>query len=258
MTIISDMIYWIYRITSNIGRFICFFIKILSCSSVIFQRPKLLIKQIFVLGNKSILITVISGLFIGCILGLQGYYVLNKYKAEDVLGFTIALALVRELSPVVTAMVFIGRAGTAMTAETAFMKAEEQIIAMEIMAINPAKIILAPRFWAGTISVPLLSLIFSVSGIIGGWTIGVILSGIDQGVFWSQIQYGISLKNDILNGLIKSIIFGIVASLISLYEGWESRSTPEGVSESITNSVVNGYLSILAINFLLTIIMFTK
>ncbi|AGF46593.1 ABC transport system permease protein [Candidatus Kinetoplastibacterium desouzaii TCC079E] len=255
MTNIFIIGHWIYQYILNIGKFTCFLYRIISNIIIILKRPKLVLQQIYFIGNKSILIIVVAGVFIGFILGLQGYYTLSKYKSEDALGLTIALSLIRELSPVVTAILFAGRAGTSITAEIGLMKAEEQLIAMKIMAVDPVRRIITPRFFAGVISMPLLSSIFCTSGLMGGWYIGV-FSGVDSGVFWSQIQHGIDIKGDILNSLLKSLIFGIISISISLYEGWQSKPTPEGVSESITRSVVNGYLSILGINFLLTAIMF--
>lgn len=198
-----------------------------------------------------------SGLFVGFVLGLQGYNTLNRYGSEQALGLLVALSLVRELGPVVTALLFAGRAGTSLTAEIGLMKAGEQLIAMEMMAVDPLARVLAPRFWAGFIAMPLLAAIFSAVGILGGYFVGVGLIGVDPGAFWSQMQAGVDVMDDVLNGVIKSFVFGVAVTFIALYQGYEAKATPEGVSRATTRTVVIASLSVLALDFVLTALMFS-
>lgn len=242
----------------GLGSFTRLLFAILARSTVVLKRPRLCSEQIHFIGNYSLLIISVSGLFVGFVLGLQGYYTLNRYGSEEALGLLVALSLTRELGPVITALLFAGRAGTSLTAEIGLMKAGEQIAAMEVMAVDPIKRILAPRFWAGVIAMPVLAAIFSMVGIIGGWFVGVILIGIDPGSFWSQMQDGVDIFADIMNGVIKSLVFGVVVTLIALYQGWSAKATPEGVSRATTRTVVNGALAVLGLDFLLTALMFTN
>lgn len=230
---------------------------ILARSSLFFQRPRLISQQIHFIGNYSLLIITVSGLFVGFVLGLQGYYTLNRYGSEEALGLLVALSLVRELGPVVTALLFAGRAGTSLTAEIGLMKAGEQLAAMEVMAVDPIRRILVPRFWGGLISMPILAAVFSAVGILGGYIVGVIMIGVDPGAFWSQMQSGVDAIDDVLNGVIKSIVFGLVVTLIALYMGWTAKATPEGVSRATTRTVVSGALAVLGLDFLLTALMFS-
>jgi phospholipid/cholesterol/gamma-HCH transport system permease protein len=199
----------------------------------------------------------VSGLFVGFVLGLQGYYTLNRYGSEQALGLLVALSLTRELGPVVTALLFAGRAGTSLTAEIGLMKAGEQLSAMEMMAVDPITRVLVPRLWGGIIAMPLLAAIFSALGIVGGYLVGVVLIGVDSGAFWSQMQGGVDVIKDIGNGVVKSIVFGIAVTFIALYQGYESKATPEGVSLATTRTVVISSLTVLALDFLLTAVMFS-
>ena len=232
------------------------FVQLVSMFFAMLRRPRLVIKQIHFLGNYSLVIIAVSGLFVGFVLGLQGYYTLNRYGSEQALGLLVALSLVRELGPVVAALLFAGRAGTSLTAEIGLMKAGEQLTAMEMMAIDPLRYVVAPRFWAGIISMPILAAIFSAVGILGGYIVGVLLIGVDAGAFWSQMQGGVDVWKDVGNGVIKSIVFGFAVTFIALYQGYEAQATPEGVSRATTRTVVFGSLAVLGLDFLLTALMF--
>ena len=243
---------------SGLGTFTRFFWMLLQRSCIIFLRPRLVIQQIHFIGNYSLLIIAVSGLFVGFVLGLQGYYTLNRYGSEEALGLLVALSLTRELGPVVTALLFAGRAGTSLTAEIGLMKAGEQLAAMEVMAVDPVRRVLAPRFWGGVIAMPILAAVFSMVGILGGWVVGVLMIGIDTGAFWSQMQNGVDFWKDIVNGVTKSVVFGVAVTLIALYEGWQARPTPEGVARATTRTVVAGSLAVLGLDFLLTALMFSN
>ena len=220
-------------------------------------RFRLVGEQIHFLGNYSLAIIGVSGLFVGFVLGLQGYYTLQRYGSAEALGLLVALSLVRELGPVVTALLFAGRAGTSLTAEIGLMKAGEQLDAMQMMAVDPVQRILAPRFWGGVIAMPILAAIFSAVGIIGAWLVAVQLIGLDPGSFWSQMQNGVDVWKDVANGVIKSFVFGIAVTFIALLEGYSARATPEGVSHATTRTVVVASLTVLALDFLLTAMMFS-
>jgi phospholipid/cholesterol/gamma-HCH transport system permease protein len=220
------------------------------------RRPQLVIDQVHFIGNFSLLIISVSGLFVGFVLGLQGYYTLSRYGAEQSLGTLVALSLVRELGPVMCALLFTGRAGTSLTAEIGLMKAGEQLSAMEMMAVDPVVRVLAPRFWGGIIAMPVLAAVFSALGIIGGYIVGVKLIGVDAGAFWSQMQAGVDVRSDVVNGIVKSIVFGIAVTFIALFEGYRSQPTPEGVARATTRTVVISSLAVLAIDFVLTAMMF--
>jgi phospholipid/cholesterol/gamma-HCH transport system permease protein len=221
-----------------------------------FRRFQLIIKELFSTGVLSLIIIVVAGLFVGMVLGLQGYETLQRYGSESALGSMVALSLVRELGPVVAGLLFASRAGSAMTAEIGLMKATEQISAMEMMAVNPIARIVAPRFWAGVISMPLLAAMFSAVGVFGGYFVGVVQIGVDEGSFWSQMQSAVDFREDILNGVIKSFVFGIVVTVIALFEGYDAPPTAEGVSGATTRTVVTSSLAILMLDFVLTAIMF--
>lgn len=240
----------------RLGRGHLFFLQLLTALPTVVLRFPLLTQQLFSIGVLSFLIIFVSGLFVGMVLGLQGYNTLIDFGAEESLGVMVALSLVRELGPVVTALLFAGRAGSALTAEIGLMKATEQLSGMEMMAVDPIKRIVAPRFWAGVISMPLLAAIFSAIGIIGGYIVGVGLLGIDAGAFWSQMQPRVDLGEDILNGVIKSIVFGVVVSWIAVYEGYDATPTSEGVSRATTRTVVHSALAVLGLDFMLTALMF--
>lgn len=220
-------------------------------------RFRAILQQIHFLGNGSLLIIAVSGLFVGFVLGLQGYYTLVSYGSEQALGVLVALSLVRELGPVVTALLFAGRAGTALTAEIGLMRSGEQIAAMEMMGVDPFKQVLAPRFWGVFVAMPTLSVIFSAVGIIGAWLVGVCLIGTDDGAFWSQMQSSVDIFADIGNGFFKSVVFGVVIALVSLYCGWAGRPTPEGVARSTTRTVVTSSLLVLGVDFMMTAWLFT-
>ena len=240
----------------SIGYATRMFFAILRASGGLWRRLRLITDQIHFIGNYSLIIIAISGLFVGFVLGLQGYYTLNKYGSEQALGLLVALSLTRELGPVVTALLFAGRAGTSLTAEIGLMKAGEQLSAMEMMAVNPMQRIIAPRFWAGVIAMPLLAALFSALGVFGGYLVGVKLIGVDEGAFWSQMQGGVDVWQDIANGVIKSAIFGVAVTFIALYQGFEAQPTPEGVARATTRTVVFASLTVLFLDFLLTALMF--
>jgi len=244
------------RSLSGLGSFARLFVAILGGSAAVARRPRLVTRQIRFLGNDSLLIIAVSGLFVGFVLGLQGYYTLSRFGSADMLGTLVALSLIRELGPVVTALLFAGRAGTSLTAEIGLMKASEQLIAMEIMGVDPIRRVLAVRFWAGVIAMPVLAAVFSAVGILGGWVVGVKLIGVDTGAFWSQMQAGVDVFDDVLNGVVKSLAFGVVVTLIALFEGWRSQPTPEGVSRATTRTVVASALAVLGLDFVLTAFMF--
>ena len=221
------------------------------------QRFSLVSEQMHFFGNYSLAIISVSGLFVGFVLGLQGYYTLQKYGSESALGLLVALSLVRELGPVVCALLFAGRAGTSLTAEIGLMRAGEQLSAMEMMGVDPIARILAPRFWAGVFTMPILAAVFSAMGIVGGWVVGVVMIGIDSGSFWGQMQGGVDFFKDVLNGVLKSFIFGITVTFVALYQGYEAQPTPEGVSRSTTSTVVVASLFVLGLDFVLTALMFS-
>jgi phospholipid/cholesterol/gamma-HCH transport system permease protein len=219
-------------------------------------RPRLVIAQLFSVGVLTLLIILVSGVFVGMVLGLQGYNTLVDFGAEESLGVVVALSLVRELGPVVAALLFAGRAGSALTAEIGLMKATEQLSGMEMMAVDPMKRVVAPRFLAGFLSMPLLAAIFSAVGVYGGYFVGVGLLGVDDGAFWSQMQAKVDLHEDVFNGVIKSVVFGFVASWIAVFEGYDAVPTSEGVSRATTRTVVHTALAILGLDFVLTALMF--
>ena len=221
------------------------------------KRFGLVRDQVHFLGNYSLAIITVSGLFVGFVLGLQGYYTLQRYGSSEALGLLVTLSLVRELGPVITALLFAGRAGASLTAEIGLMKAGEQISAMEMMAVDPVSRVLAPRFWAGVIVMPLLAAVFSAVGVFGGYVVGVMLIGIDSGSFWSQMQGGVDVWKDVGNGVIKSFVFGVAVTFIALLEGFEAQPTPEGVSSATTRTVVIASLSVLGLDFILTVMMFS-
>ena len=233
-----------------------FFVAILMYSGVTFRRFSLLMREIYFTGVLSLLIILVSGLFVGLVLGLQGYETLQRYGSTEALGILVALSLTRELGPVVAGLLFASRAGSSITAEIGLMKTTEQLKAMDMMAVNPIARVVAPRFWGGVIAMPLLAALFSAMGVMGGWLIGVVFIGVDEGAFWSQMQSGVDFRYDIWNGVIKSFVFGVAVSLIAVFEGYDSVPTAEGVSRAITRTVVTSALTILALDFVLTSFMF--
>ncbi|MBK6852006.1 MAG: lipid asymmetry maintenance ABC transporter permease subunit MlaE [Burkholderiales bacterium] len=221
------------------------------------RRFGLVVVQMHAIGNRSLVIILASGLAVGFVLALQMYYALVNYGATESLGLVVNLTLVRELGPVVTALLFAGRAGTSLTAEIGLMKAGEQIAAMELMAIDPRVRVLAPRFLAGIISMPLLAALFSAIGILGAWLVAVGLIGIDGGNFWSIQQNGVDVWRDVGNGIVKSAVFGVICTFVALYQGYETEATPEGVAYATTRTVVTSSLAVLASDFVLTALMFS-
>ena len=232
------------------------FFAVLASTPGMLRRPRLVTDQVHFIGNYSLVIIAVSGLFVGFVLGLQGYYTLNRYGSEESLGLLVALSLTRELGPVVTALLFAGRAGTSLTAEIGLMKAGEQLAAMEMMAVNPLQRVVAPRFWAGVIAMPILASIFSAVGVLGGYIVGVLMIGVDEGAFWSQMQAGVDVWKDIANGVIKSVVFGFAVTFTALFQGYEAQPTPEGVARATTRTVVIASLTVLWLDFLLTALMF--
>ena len=233
-----------------------FAVAVVRESPAAFARLHLTVREIYFAGVLSLVIIAVSGMFVGMVLALQGYDVLQRYGAAESLGVLVALSLVRELGPVVAGLLFASRAGSAITAEIGLMKATEQLSAMEMMAVDPLARVVAPRFWGGIISMPLLAALFSTLGIFGAYLVGVKLIGIDTGAFWSNMQAGVDFRYDIVNGVIKSIVFGIAVSMIAVFEGYDAKPTAEGVSTATTRTVVESSLAILGLDFVLTVFMF--
>jgi phospholipid/cholesterol/gamma-HCH transport system permease protein len=240
----------------RLGFAIRFMFAVLRYSGASFRRLPLTLREIYFSGVLSLLIIIVSGLFVGLVLGLQGYEILQRFGSTEALGTLVALSLTRELGPVLAAIFFASRAGSSVTAEIGLMKATEQLKAMDMMAVNPIARVVAPRFWGGVISMPFLAALFSAMGVLGGWLIGVVFIGVDDGAFWSQMQSGVDFRYDIWNGVVKSFIFGIAVSLIAVFEGYDSVPTAEGVSRAITRTVVTSVLTVLALDFVLTSFMF--
>ena len=240
----------------RIGYAARFFALTLLYSGVSFRRFRLTVKELYFTGVMSLIIILVAGAFVGMVLGLQGYETLKRYGSESALGTLVALSLVRELGPVLSAMLFAARAGSAMTAEIGLMKATEQLSAMELMAVNPIGRVVAPRFWAGVISMPLLSAMFSAMGVYGGYFVGVVVIGVDEGSFWSQMQSAVDFHHDVMNGVIKSFVFGVAVTIIAVFEGYDAPPTAEGVSGATTRTVVQSSLVILMLDFILTAFMF--
>jgi len=245
------------RAISRLGFASRFALAVLIHSPAGLKRIRLTLREIYFSGVLSLVIILVSGLFVGMVLALQGYETLQRFGASESLGVLVALSLVRELGPVVAGLLYASRAGSAITAEIGLMKATEQISAMEMMAVDPIARVVAPRFWGGVISMPLLAALFSAGGIFGGYLVGVQLIGVDAGAFWSQMQAAVDVRNDIMNGVIKSLVFGVAVTWISVFEGYDAIPTAEGVSRATTRTVVTSSLAILALDFVLTALMFT-
>ena len=257
------MIDWLQNLGRNglhlfegLGRAAIFFWRMLQGLGTALFRFRLTLREIYSVGVLSLVIIVVSGLFVGMVLGLQGYVNFAKFNAEESLGIFVALSLVRELGPVVTGLLYAGRAGSALTAEIGLMKTTEQLAAMEMMAVDPMRRVIAPRFLAGVISMPLLAAIFSAVGVLGGYFVGVGLLGVDAGSYWSQMQASVDFNEDIVNGVIKSMVFGVACNWIALYEGYDAIPTAEGVSRATTKTVVRSALAVLGLDFILTALMF--
>jgi phospholipid/cholesterol/gamma-HCH transport system permease protein len=241
----------------GLGRSAFFFVGLLRAVPAALRRFGLVVVQVHAIGNRSLLIILASGLAVGFVLALQMYYALVTYGAAESLGLVVNLALVRELGPVVTALLFAGRAGTSLTAEIGLMKAGEQLAAMEMMAVDPARRVLAPRLLAGVASMPILAILFSAVGILGAYVVAVVLIGVDAGNFWSIMQARVDVWRDVGNGVAKSFVFGIICTFVALYQGYQAQATPEGVAQATTRAVVISSLAVLGMDFVLTALMFS-
>ena len=245
------------RMFASLGHATVFFLDLLRALPAAVRRFGLVVDQIYAIGYRSLTVILASGLAVGCVLALQMYYALVPFGATESLGLVVNLSLVRELGPVVTALLFAGRAGTSLTAEIGLMKAGEQLSAMELMAVDPRRRVLAPRFLAGMISMPILAILYSAIGILGAWLIAVQLIGVDPAQFWSAMQSRVDVWRDVGNGLVKSAVFGVICTAIALYQGYEAQATPEGVAYATTRTVVFASLAVLAMDFILTAMMFS-
>jgi phospholipid/cholesterol/gamma-HCH transport system permease protein len=241
---------------ARLGRASLFLVEVLGGLVQLLPRFYLVVQQLYSVGVLTLLIIVVSGLFVGMVLGFQGYTTLVRFGAEESLGLLVALSLVRELGPVVTALLFAGRAGSALTAEIGLMKATEQLAGMEMMAVNPVVRVIAPRFLAGMIAMPLLAALFSAVGVLGGHLVGVGLLGVDAGSYWSGMQSGVDFYEDIVNGVTKSAVFGVICAWIAVFQGYDAVPTSEGVSMATNRTVVYSSLAVLALDFVLTSLMF--
>ena len=253
----ADVGFAVRRKLADIGQGARLFAQLLCLLPATFKRPGLVRDQVHFLGNYSLGIIAVSGLFVGFVMALQGYYTLQDFGSTEALGQLVALSLLRELGPVITALLFAGRAGTSLTAEIGLMRAGEQLSAMEMMAVDPVRRILAPRFWGGVIAMPVLALVFNAVGVVGGWVVAVVMIGIDAGAFWSQMQGGVDVFRDVGNGVIKSLVFGFTVTFVALLQGYTAKPTPEGVSRATTRTVVVASLAVLGLDFVLTALMFS-
>ena len=242
---------------ADVGQGARFFWRLIALLGPTLRRFSLVRDQIHFLGNYSLAIIAVSGLFVGFVMALQGFYTLQDFGSTEALGQLVALSLLRELGPVITALLFAGRAGTSLTAEIGLMRAGEQLSAMEMMAVDPVRRILVPRFWAGVIAMPVLALVFNAVGVIGGWMVAVPMIGLDGGAFWSQMQGGVDIFSDLGNSVIKSVVFGFTVTFVALLQGYAAKPTPEGVSRATTRTVVMASLAVLALDFVLTAMMFS-
>lgn len=249
---IQNMIEGFAEQLRSLGACQLFFLRLMAASPMGFLRPGLIVEKIYDVGARSLGLIASSGLFVGMVLGLQGYHNLSDFGAEDSLATMVALSLVKELGPVLTAILFAGRAGTSIASEIGLMRATEQLSAMEVMAVDPLRRIAVPPFVAGVISVPLLAGVFSAVGILGGYLIGVQMMGLDSGVYWGQLTQRVDLYQDVLGGVLKSFVFGVAASLLAVFEGYHCRSTAEGIAQATTRTVVLTALSVVVLDFLLT------
>lgn len=243
-------------VLESLGRSTIFLVHTLFGRRVHSGAFQLLVKQLYSVGVLSLAIIVVSGLFIGMVLALQGYNILASYGSEQAVGQMVALTLLRELGPVVTGLLFAGRAGSALTAEIGNMKSTEQLSSLEMIGVDPLKYIIAPRLWAGFISMPLLAAIFSVVGIWGGALVAVDWLGVYDGSYWSNMQNSVQFTKDILNGVIKSVVFAFVVTWIAVFQGYDCEPTSEGISRATTRTVVYASLAVLGLDFILTALMF--
>ena len=248
---------WGLGVFERLGRGHLFLLQVLAALPGALARFTLLVREMWSVGVRSLLIIVVSGAFVGMVLGLQGYNTLVDFGAEESLGVVVALSLVRELGPVISALLFAGRAGSALAAEIGLMKATEQLDGMEMMAVDPLRYVVAPRFLAGVIAMPLLAAIFTAVGVVGGYFVGVGLLGVDDGAFWSQMQAKVALGEDVVNGVVvKSVVFGFLVTWIAVFEGYDAVPTTEGVSRATTRTVVHTAFAVLGLDFVLTALMF--
>jgi phospholipid/cholesterol/gamma-HCH transport system permease protein len=257
MNAVANLGAWVLHGLRGVGRAFMFMLDVLKHLPSVVMRPRLVMAQLYAVGFRSLTIIMASGLAVGFVLALQMYYALVAYGAAESLGLIVNLSLVRELGPVVTALLFAGRAGTSLTAEIGLMKAGEQISAMEMMAVDPRSRVLAPRLLSGVISMPLLAALFSAVGVLGAYVVAVGLIGLDSGNFWSIMQGKVDVWRDVGNGVLKSFVFGIICTTVALYQGYETQATPEGVAYATTRTVVFSSLSVLAADFILTALMFS-
>ena len=258
MSLLAALGRWTLDKLRALGHQAFFFVALLRTLPTSLRRPYFAVAQVHAVGNLSLLVILSSGLAVGFVLALQTYYALATYGAADSVGLVVNLSLVRELGPVVTALLFAGRAGTSLTAEIGLMKAGEQLAAMELMAVDPVSRVLAPRFIGGVIAMPILALLFSAIGILGAYIVGVMMIGLDPGNFWSIMQSGVDVRRDLGNGIVKSIVFGVICSFVAVYQGYEAKATPEGVARATTRTVVISSLAVLATDFVLTAMMFSS
>ena len=243
-------------ILNRLGTAVLFLFSALGGAAASLGRISMIVRQLYSVGVLTLMIILVSGLFVGMVLGLQGYYQLVNFSAESSLGLVVALFLVRELGPVLSALLFAGRAGSALTAEIGLMKATDQLAAMEMMAVDPMRYVIGPRMVAGIIAMPLLAAMMSAVGVIGGFLVGYGQFGLDPGVYWSSMQNGVDFVDDVLNGVIKSIVFGFIVTWVALFEGYHATPTSEGVSRATTRTVVTSSLAILGMDYILTALMF--
>jgi phospholipid/cholesterol/gamma-HCH transport system permease protein len=253
----TDVGFAVRQKLADIGMAARLFFRLVGLVGAVFARPSLVRDQVHFLGNYSLAIIAVSGLFVGFVMALQGFYTLQDFGSTEALGQLVALSLLRELGPVITALLFAGRAGTSLTAEIGLMRAGEQLSAMEMMAVDPVRRILVPRFWAGVIAMPVLALVFNAVGVVGGWVVAVPMIGLDGGAFWSQMQGGVDVFRDLGNSVIKSLVFGFTVTFVALLQGYTAKPTPEGVSRATTRTVVMASLAVLALDFVLTAMMFS-
>jgi phospholipid/cholesterol/gamma-HCH transport system permease protein len=256
--VLRDVWYAVQDFLETFGASQIFFLRLLAGIPSALMRPGLIVRQVYASGVLSLAIIGISGFFVGLVLSLQGYNSLAKFGATESIGVVAALAMVRELGPVVTALLFAGRAGTALASEIGLMRATDQLSGMEMMAIDPIRRVAVPRFLGGVIAMPLLAAIFSAFGIFGAWLEGVVILGVDEGAFWSSMKENVDVYDDVLAGVLKSFVFGIAASMLAVFEGYNSIPTAEGVSRATTRTVVLTALSVLVLNFMLTAILIGK
>jgi len=254
----ADVGFAVRRTLGGVGHAARFLWRLIALLGPVLRRFNLVRDQIHFLGNYSLAIIGVSGLFVGFVLALQGYNILQRYGSAEAVGMMVALSLLRELGPVVTALLFAGRAGTSLTAEIGLMKSGEQLSAMEMMAVDPVRRIIAPRFWAGVIVVPLLTAVFNAVGVLGGWIVSVPMIGVDPGAFWSQMQGGVDWWSDLGNGVIKSLVFGVTVTFVALLQGYIAKPTADGVARATTRTVVMASLMVLGLDFILTAMMFNR